>query len=60
MHAVHLVDFYVVARNRLASKVHSYESRTPKDVVHLDPGAEVALYIRFGPHRGNYMFHCHK
>lgn len=57
--AVHLVDFYVITRNRQRSQVHSYEWLVPKDVVQLDPGAEVALFVEFGPHRGEYMFHCH-
>ena len=49
----------VIARNRDPSQVHEYERNAPKDVVQLDPSAEVALMIRFGAHRGEYMFHCH-
>ncbi|KAG2484028.1 hypothetical protein HYH03_017118 [Edaphochlamys debaryana] len=56
---IHLVDFYVLARNWDESQVHEYERLTPKDTVELDPSAHVALLIRFGPHRGEYMFHCH-
>ncbi|KAG2484026.1 hypothetical protein HYH03_017116 [Edaphochlamys debaryana] len=56
---IHLVDFYVIARNREESQVYDYERLTPKDVVQLNPGSEVALLTRFGPHRGEYMFHCH-
>ncbi|GLC39075.1 hypothetical protein PLESTB_000010300 [Pleodorina starrii] len=56
---IHLVDFYILTRNREESQVHEYERWTPKDVVQLDPGAEVSLLVRFGPHRGEYMFHCH-
>ncbi|KAG2484888.1 hypothetical protein HYH03_016369 [Edaphochlamys debaryana] len=56
---IHLVDFYVLARNWDETLVHEYERLVPKDVVQLDPSANVALLIRFGPHRGEYMFHCH-
>ncbi|GLC63932.1 hypothetical protein PLESTF_000100100 [Pleodorina starrii] len=56
---IHLVDFYVLARNHLVEEVHEYERWTPKDVVQLDPSSQVSLLIRFGPHRGEYMFHCH-
>ncbi|KAG2484027.1 hypothetical protein HYH03_017117 [Edaphochlamys debaryana] len=56
---IHLVDFYVLARNWDESQVHEYERLTPKDTVELDPSADIALLIRFGPHRGEYMFHCH-
>ncbi len=44
---------------RLTHQVHDYEKWTAKDVVQLDPSSEVALLLRFGPHRGEYMFHCH-
>ncbi len=44
--AVHLVDFFVVARNRDRNQVHDWELGLPKDVVQLDPSMEVALYVR--------------
>ncbi|KAG2491600.1 hypothetical protein HYH03_010165 [Edaphochlamys debaryana] len=56
---IHLVDFYVLARNWDESQVYDYERLTPKDVVQLNPSSDVALLTRFGPHRGEYMFHCH-
>ncbi|KAG2440741.1 hypothetical protein HXX76_003598 [Chlamydomonas incerta] len=56
---IHLVDFYILTRNREEAQVHEYERFTPKDMVQLDPGAEVALLVRFGAHPGEYMFHCH-
>ncbi|EFJ51493.1 hypothetical protein VOLCADRAFT_87571 [Volvox carteri f. nagariensis] len=56
---IHLVDFYVLARNHDESQVHEYERWTSKDVVQLDPSTHVSLLVRFGPHRGEYMFHCH-
>ncbi|KAG2435978.1 hypothetical protein HYH02_011691 [Chlamydomonas schloesseri] len=56
---IHLVDFYVLARNWDESLVHEYERWTAKDVVQLNPSGHVALLLRFGPHRGEYMFHCH-
>jgi hypothetical protein len=32
---------------------------TPKDVVFLGPSEHVYMIARFGPHKGDYMFHCH-
>ena len=40
-------------------QVHDYERWIGKDVVQLDPSAHIALLLRFGAHRGEYMFHCH-
>eukprot|EP00198_Chlamydomonas_reinhardtii_P001096 XP_001690431.1 predicted protein [Chlamydomonas reinhardtii] len=56
---IHLVDFYVLTRNREEAQVREYERFTPKDMVQLDPGAEVSVLVRFGAHRGEFMFHCH-
>jgi hypothetical protein len=32
---------------------------SPKDVLYLGPGNTVYVIARFGPHKGDYMFHCH-
>eukprot|EP00198_Chlamydomonas_reinhardtii_P001276 XP_001690611.1 predicted protein [Chlamydomonas reinhardtii] len=56
---IHLVDFFVLARNWDVNQVHDYERWIGKDVVQLDPSAHIALLLRFGAHRGEYMFHCH-
>ncbi|KAG2440722.1 hypothetical protein HXX76_003579 [Chlamydomonas incerta] len=56
---IHLVDFYVLARNWDVNQVHEYERWIGKDVVQLNPSGHVALLLRFGAHRGEYMFHCH-
>ncbi|KAG2425551.1 hypothetical protein HXX76_013595 [Chlamydomonas incerta] len=56
---IHLVDFYVLARNWDVTQVHEYERNIGKDVVQLNPSGHVALLLRFGAHRGEYMFHCH-
>ncbi|KAG2440724.1 hypothetical protein HXX76_003581 [Chlamydomonas incerta] len=56
---IHLVDFFVLARNWDVNQVHEYERWIGKDVVQLDPSGHVALLMRFGAHRGEYMFHCH-
>ncbi|KAG2437396.1 hypothetical protein HXX76_006048 [Chlamydomonas incerta] len=56
---IHLVDFFVLARNWDEAQVHEYERWIGKDVVQLDPSGHVALLLRFGAHRGEYMFHCH-
>ncbi|KAG2441979.1 hypothetical protein HYH02_009772 [Chlamydomonas schloesseri] len=56
---IHLVDFFVLARNWDVNQVHEYERFIGKDVVQLDPSAHIALLVRFGAHRGEYMFHCH-
>jgi hypothetical protein len=44
--AVHLIDFYVATRNKDRNLVHDYERNVPKDVVQLDPGAEIAVIAR--------------
>ncbi|WP_230977551.1 multicopper oxidase family protein [Georgenia yuyongxinii] len=53
---VHLVDFQILARNGRAP--FEYE-KGPKDVVYVGEGETVRVLMKFGPHRGRYMIHCH-
>lgn len=53
---IHLIDFQILSRN--GKPPHPWE-RGPKDVVYVGEGESVDLVMRFGPHRGRYMFHCH-
>lgn len=53
---IHLVDFKILSRN--GNPPFAYE-RGPKDVVYVGEGETVRLIMKFGPHRGKYMVHCH-
>ena len=53
---IHLVDFKIISRNGKAPRDHE---RGPKDVVYVGEGETVKLLMRFGPHKGRYMVHCH-
>ena len=53
---IHLVDFKILSRNGKAP--FAYELG-PKDVVYVGEGEKVRLIMKFGPHRGKYMVHCH-
>jgi spore coat protein A, manganese oxidase len=53
---VHLVDFKILSRN--GRPAAPYE-QGPKDVVYVGEGERVKLVMRFGPHEGRYMMHCH-
>lgn len=53
---VHLVDFQILSRNGKAPQPYELG---PKDVVYVGEGETVRLLMRFGPHRGRYMVHCH-
>ncbi|WP_207453410.1 multicopper oxidase family protein [Herbiconiux sp. SYSU D00978] len=53
---IHLVDFQILARNGRAPSAHELG---PKDVVYVGEGETVRLLMRFGPHKGKYMIHCH-
>jgi len=53
---IHLVDFRILSRN--GGPPHPWE-RGPKDVVYVGENERVELLMRFGPHRGRYMVHCH-
>lgn len=53
---IHLVDFQILSRNGRAAFPHE---RGPKDVVYVGEGETVRLLMKFGPHQGRYMMHCH-
>jgi FtsP/CotA-like multicopper oxidase with cupredoxin domain len=53
---IHLVDFKILSRNGRAPFPHELG---PKDVVYVGENEKVRLLMRFGPHRGKYMMHCH-
>ena len=53
---IHLVDFQILSRN---GKAPFAWEKGPKDVVYVGEGESVDLLIKFGPHRGRYMMHCH-
>ncbi|RPF27137.1 multicopper oxidase family protein [Georgenia muralis] len=53
---IHLVDFKILSRN--GRPAFDYE-QGPKDTVYLGEGETVRLLIKFGPHEGRYMVHCH-
>ena len=53
---IHLIDFKILSRNGKAP--FAYE-QGPKDVVYIGENEKVRLIMKFGPHRGKYMVHCH-
>jgi FtsP/CotA-like multicopper oxidase with cupredoxin domain len=53
---IHLIDFKVLDRN--GQPPFPYE-RGPKDVVYVGENETVRVLMRFGPHLGRYMMHCH-
>ncbi len=59
---IHLVDFRILDREfdrngvRVAPRPNELG---PKDVVHVGENERVRLIMRFGPHQGRYMIHCH-
>lgn len=53
---MHLVDFQILSRNG-ASPFPA--EMGPKDVVYVGESETVKLLMKFGPHRGKYMVHCH-
>jgi FtsP/CotA-like multicopper oxidase with cupredoxin domain len=53
---IHLVDFKILSRNGLAP--FAYE-QGPKDVAYIGENETVRLLMKFGPHKGKYMVHCH-
>lgn len=53
---IHLVDFKVLSRN--GRPAFAYE-QGPKDVVYIGEGEKVRVLMKFGPHKGRYMVHCH-
>lgn len=62
---IHLVDLFMIKREKETLGViqplnlRAYEQNSPKDVFHLGPSEVVYTIARFGPHKGDYMFHCH-
>jgi spore coat protein A len=53
---IHLIDFQILSRNGKAP--YPWE-RGPKDVVYIGENEKVDVIMRFGPHKGRYMVHCH-
>jgi len=59
---IHLVDFRILDREfdqngvRVAPRPNELG---PKDVVYVGENERVRLIMRFGPHPGRYMIHCH-
>ena len=53
---IHLIDFKIIGRNGRAP--FAYE-KGPKDTVYVGEGETVRLLMKFGPHQGRYMVHCH-
>ncbi|WP_104197406.1 multicopper oxidase family protein [Cryobacterium sp. M15] len=53
---IHLVDFQILGRN---GRAPFPAEMGPKDVVYVGEGETVRLLMKFGPHRGKYMIHCH-
>jgi hypothetical protein len=53
---IHLIDFKVLDRN--GAPPFNYE-QGPKDVVYVGENETVRVIMRFGPHLGRYMMHCH-
>jgi FtsP/CotA-like multicopper oxidase with cupredoxin domain len=53
---IHLIDFQILSRN--GQPPFAYE-KGPKDVVYVGENERVRVLMKFGPHRGRYMIHCH-
>ena len=53
---IHLVDFQILSRNGRAA--YPYE-RGWKDVAYVGENETVRVIMKFGPHRGKYVMHCH-
>jgi spore coat protein A, manganese oxidase len=53
---IHLIDFRILSRNGRAPFDHE---RGPKDVAYVGENETVRVLMKFGPHRGRYMVHCH-
>jgi FtsP/CotA-like multicopper oxidase with cupredoxin domain len=59
---IHLVDFRILDRefDRSGVRVAPRPNELgPKDVVYVGENERVRLVMRFGPHEGRYMIHCH-
>lgn len=53
---IHLIDFKILSRN--GRPPFAYE-QGPKDVAYVGEGETVKVMMKFEPHRGKYMVHCH-
>jgi hypothetical protein len=53
---MHLVDQKILSRDGRAP--FDYELG-PKDTIYVGENESVDIIMRFGPHRGRYMIHCH-
>ncbi|WP_035774923.1 multicopper oxidase domain-containing protein [Arthrobacter sp. H5] len=53
---IHLIDFQILSRN---GKAPFPWERGPKDVVYIGENEKVKVIMKFGPHKGRYMVHCH-
>jgi FtsP/CotA-like multicopper oxidase with cupredoxin domain len=62
---MHLVDFFLLRRDKEVLGgiqplgLRTNEMFSPKDVFYLGPSEVIYVLARFGPHKGDYMFHCH-
>ena len=62
---MHLVDFFLLRRDKevlggvVPLGLRTNEILSPKDVFYLGPSEVIYVLARFGPHKGDYMFHCH-
>lgn len=59
---IHLVDFKILGRKDGDSKPMRPPKpweRGPKDVAYVAEGEIVRMIMKFGPHKGRYMIHCH-
>lgn len=53
---IHLIDFKILGRN--GRPPEPYE-QGPKDVAYVGENETVRVLMKFGPHKGKYMVHCH-
>ena len=53
---IHLVDFRILSRNGGPPRPHELGV---KDTADLGENETLRLLVRFGPHEGKYMLHCH-
>ncbi len=53
---IHLIEFRILDRN--GNPPFDYELG-PKDTVYTGEDETVHVLMRFGPHKGRYMVHCH-
>ena len=58
---LHLVELIVCGRRNAVkpTNLKPYELMSAKDVFLMGPNDNMIVLIRFGPHIGSYMFHCH-